>query len=58
MTKADALETNKELDKIKLGSSFDEAVQKFYDLCSKFESKYSRYVNIFKEKAKHYMVSI
>jgi len=35
MTKADAAEFNKELDKIKFASSFDEAVQKFYDLCSK-----------------------
>jgi len=32
MTKADAAEFNKELDKIKFASSFDEAVQKFYDL--------------------------
>jgi transposase-like protein len=55
MTKADASEFNKELDKIKLASSFDEAVQKFYDLCSKFKSKYSRYMNILKEKAKRYM---
>jgi len=29
MTKADAAEFNKELDKIKFASSFDEAVQSF-----------------------------
>jgi hypothetical protein len=37
MTKADATEFNKELDKIRLSSSFDEAIQKFYDICSKFK---------------------
>jgi len=58
MTKADAAEFNKELDKIKFASSFDEAVQKFYDLCSKFKSKYSRYMNILMEKAEHYMAFI
>jgi transposase-like protein len=35
MTKADATELNKELNKMKLFSSFDEAVEKFQDLCSK-----------------------
>jgi len=54
MTKADAAEFNKELDKIKFASSFDEAVH----LCSKFKSKYSRYMNILMEKAEHYMAFI
>lgn len=46
MTKADASEFNKELNKIKFSSSFDEAAEKFHDLCTRFKERYSRYMNL------------
>lgn len=52
MTKADATEFNKELNKIKLSSSFDEVVEKFQDLCSKFKDRYGRYMNLLIEKSR------
>jgi hypothetical protein len=50
MTKADAAEFNKELNKIKLSSSFDEAAFKFQNLCNIFKEKHSRYMNLLMEK--------
>lgn len=55
MTKADAAEFNKELNKIKLSSSFDEALEKFQNLCNIFKERYSRYMNLLMEKAEYYL---
>lgn len=53
MTKADTSELNKELGKIKL-ASFDEAVEKFEQLCNKFKEKYSPFINAVLQKSEHY----
>ncbi len=46
--------TIKELDKIKLASSFDEATEKFEQLCNEFKGKYHRFINTILQKSKHY----
>ncbi len=51
MIKTDASEFNKELNKIKFSSSFDEVAQKFHDLCSRFKDRYGHYMNLLMEKA-------
>ncbi|WP_164742591.1 hypothetical protein [Caldicellulosiruptor changbaiensis] len=53
MTKANASQFNKELDRIKLSSSFDEVASKFHNLCTRFKDRYNRYVKLLMEKAKY-----
>ncbi|ADQ39611.1 transposase mutator type [Caldicellulosiruptor acetigenus I77R1B] len=54
MAKIDAAKFNKELDKIKLASSFDEATEKFEQLCNEFKDKYPRFINAILQKSEHY----
>ncbi|ADQ05534.1 transposase mutator type [Caldicellulosiruptor owensensis OL] len=54
MDKTNASNFNKELDKIKLSSSFDEAIEKFEQLCSKFKEKYPRFINSISQKSGHF----
>lgn len=54
MSKTDASEFNKELDRIKFSSSHEEAVEKFENLCDRFKSGYPRYINTLLDKSEYY----
>lgn len=54
LMKEEASKFNKELDKIKLVDSFDDAQERFNSLCSSYVSKYPRFINTILQKADHY----
>jgi len=55
MSKEDASRFNEEINRIKLISNYEEAVNAFETLCSQFESKYSSYIKMLKTNKERYL---